>query len=314
MNKIQGKIGVVIIHYGRSDPTLRCLASVIADPSSAARQIVVVDNFGNLKATQLGEGVTLIRQEDNPGFGGGANIGVESFSDRDDLSAYLILNNDVELTPGFLDGVVLALNSDRSGAAGGPIRSGIDPSALWYAGGGIRHLTGTVHQSRSPSDAVKAREVRFIPGTAIAVKAAAWHDIGGFDESFFLYNEDIDLCLRLRRKGWRLRFEPTMACIHHLGETTGSAHRSALYLEQITLTRLQPFKPWIYQVYLCWVHSFYNLARVATLIARRGRASRTQVQAVWRGHFGAMAGVFGLRKPKRTLSEQKMAERNGFQG
>ena len=67
-----------------------------------------------------------------------------------------------------------------------------------------------------------------IPGAALALSPEAWRQVGGFDPSYFLYNEDIDLCLRLRRAKWRLVFEPDMACTHYLGECTFSRERSPL--------------------------------------------------------------------------------------
>ena len=285
-------LGVVIIHYGRAEPTRGCLQSVIDDPSAVDRRIVVVDNFGNLKPDEFSEISTLVQRPDNPGFGGGANVGVEALGTTAGFLGFVIMNNDLVIKPGFLDAAAEALEPEDVGAVGGPILIGLDRPTLWYAGGFIRPLTGTVRQSRSKIDAARRHEVGFVPGTAIAVRANAWVEIGGFDSNYFLYNEDIDLCLRLRRTGRRLLFEPGMSCLHDLGETTGSAHRSALYLEQITRTRLRPFRPRAYQLYLGAVHTLYNTARVLRLFLRHGRSARTQIRAIIRGHIGAVTDVF----------------------
>ena len=285
-------LGVVVIHYGRADPTRLCLQSLLDDPSAVDRLIAVVDNFGNLEPEEFDDLSILVSRPDNPGFGGGANAGVKVLSRRADYRGWIVMNNDVVVLPGFLDAAASALEPDDVGAAGGPIRIGLERPTLWYAGGHIRKLTGTVAQSRSERDAATPRDVGFVPGTAIAVRADAWREVGGFDDRYFLYNEDIDLCLRLQRAGRRLVFEPGMACLHDLGETTGSAGRSALYLEQITKTRLRPFRPRAYRIYLGAVHTFYNTARIARLFLKHGRSARTQIRAVARGHLAALREVF----------------------
>ena len=288
-------LGVIIIHYGRSAPTIRCVESVLGQDANATVPIVVVDNFGNLRSSDFPENVRILLRRDNPGFGGGANAGVVELSRHHSCSAYLILNNDAVLAPGFIEAAESAFENPRTGAVGGLIRGSGPEGRIWYAGGEIRMLTGTVRQSRSAADTTRPREVGFIPGTAIVVRREAWENIGGFDESYFLYNEDIDLCLRLRRAGWRLRFCPDMICIHDLGESTGSGVRSALYLEQLTRTRLRPFRPRIYRIYLCFLHSIYNLARMALIFLHRGMAGRTQIRAIMRGHLAALHEVISNR-------------------
>jgi GT2 family glycosyltransferase len=125
----------------------------------------------------------------------------------------------------------------------------------------------------------------------MALAPPAWHEVGGFDPRSFLYNEDLDLCLRLRRAGWRLLFEPRMACEHRLGGSTGSAARSPLYLENLTRTRLLPFASHSYRVYLAIGHSLYNALRVLGLGVRHGTGCRPYVTAVVRGHLAALRSL-----------------------
>ncbi|MDX2435858.1 MAG: hypothetical protein QNL88_02300, partial [Acidobacteriota bacterium] len=73
---IDARAGVVIVHFGEVDPTIRCVASVVGDPSRIERQVVVVDNSGNLKENALVAGVEMIRRVHNPGFGSAVNDGV----------------------------------------------------------------------------------------------------------------------------------------------------------------------------------------------------------------------------------------------
>jgi len=292
----QPVVVVVVVHYGALPPTLRCLQSVRDDDSQEERRVVVVDNQGNLRDEDLGTDVVVVSRPDNPGFGEGANAGVAALPAEPEPIALLVLNNDVELQSGFVHAAVGALGPGV-GAAGGPVTDGHTKGMLWYAGGEVNYLTGTVSQDRARASARRRRDVGFIPGAAIAISWQAWREVNGFDASYFLYNEDIDLCLRLRRAGWRLVFEPEMACVHFLGASTGSRGRSPLYLEQITRSRLRPFRPWPYQLYLSAVHSLYNAVRVVRLVLRHGSAARPYVAAVVRGHSGALGEVLRLTGP-----------------
>lgn len=297
-----GPVWVVVVHHGDPAPTLACLRSIAGDPSAAARRVVVVDNSGDLDPEALPAGVLHLRCRDNPGYGGGVHRGIEQLeaaakSGDAAPAALLALNHDVVLAPGYLDACVELFAADEAiGAGGGPIHRDRLGGELWYAGGALRRLTGTVRQSREPGDARRARDVGFIPGTALAIRPAAWREVGGFDPRIFLYHEDLDLCLRLRRAGWRLRFDPALAVAHRLGAATGSANASPLYLEQLTATRLAPFRG-PYRLYLALLHSGW----VALRAARWALAGdRRRVAALLSGHRRALAGWRGGRRAPHT--------------
>ena len=285
-----GRVGVVVVHFGDPGPTLDCLAALRHDTSVAERRVVVVDNSGTLPAALL-QGELVLACPDNPGFGGGANRGVAALTDAPG-GALVILNNDVEVAPGYLAAALAAVRDPAAGAAAGPLYLDRLGGRLWYAGGAVNFLAGTVWQSVRARDATRARDVGFIPGAAIVVAPAAWRAVEGFDPAYRLYSEDLDLCLRLRRRGFALRFDPTLAAVHRLGTTTGSAHRSPLYLEHTAANRLRPFRPLAYRLYLALIHTGYVGLRAAWLrVARRGVAGREAAHALLSGHRRALAGI-----------------------
>jgi len=284
------RVGVAVVHYGNAEPTLSCLRALAADVSAVEREVVVADNSGGLGAGVPGA-ARVLRCPDNPGFGAGANRAVAALGDGR-WDALVVLNNDVDVAPGFLAAAAAAVAGPGVGAAGGPLYLDDARTRLWYAGGRVSYLTGTVVQSRSRRAAARPRAVGFVPGAAIAFAPAAFRRVGGFDPTYFLYNEDLDLCLRLRRAGYSLRFDPGMTAVHRLGTATGSAEHSPLYLENMAATRLRPFRPLAARLYLAVLHSGYVALRAAWRAAHgaRGRAS---ARALLRGHRRALAGIAG---------------------
>lgn len=284
-------LGVVVVAFQQPESTLRCLRSIAGDPSPTERTVVVVDNSPPEDRGALRKRIrsaTILERPENPGFGVGANLGVDHLKERaaGTYLGFVILNHDVELLPGFLGDAKAALADPEVGAASGPLFLDRAGGPLWYAGGGVRYLTGTVWQSHDPDDAEEERDVEFIPGSAVVVSAEAWDDVEGFDPRFFLYHEDLDLCRRLHRSGWRLRFRPGMRAVHHLGASTGSRDDSALYLENLARTRFLPWKSRLYRLYLAVLHTPYVIWRSVRIFWREGlRGGCPKVKALQRGHW-----------------------------
>jgi N-acetylglucosaminyl-diphospho-decaprenol L-rhamnosyltransferase len=253
---------------------------------------VVVNNTPGGSAGQgmAPQGIRFLACPDNPGYGTGANRGVAALPRGGGWSGYVILNHDVEVLPGFLDAAATAVTTG-AGAAAGPITLDSPDGPLWYAGGHIRYLTGTVRQERSPVGIDRERRVGFIPGTAFVVAADCWAAVGGFDEEIFLYHEDVDLCRRISRARWELRFAPAMRAVHHMGTSTGSRERSAFYLEHMSRTRLRPYRSRLYKSYLAILHTPYVLARALSLLAREPVEGREKARALMRGHRAALRDV-----------------------
>lgn len=277
------RVGVVIVHYGGAGPTLRCLRSVLQDPSPVERRIVVVDNSNNLSPLEGGE---VLSCPDNPGFGEGVNRGVRFLAEAAG-DAVVALNHDVEVLPGFLDAALHTLARPGVGAAGGPLFFP-DGRTLWSAGGAVLWPLGVVIQYRSLGRVWRSRAVGFLPGAALAFRWEAFQEVGGFDPRFFMYHEDLDLCLRLRRAGWKLWYSPALAAVHHLGAATGAHVFSPFYLEHLSKTRLRPFRPLVFRLWLACVHSLYVAWRSLGFVLR---GQKEQSDALWRGHVAALASL-----------------------
>lgn len=89
----------------------------------------------------------------------------------------------------------------------------------------VKKLFG-IHDGRIATDGQQALSVPWVAGMFLVIRASAFQSIGGFDEKFFLYYEDVDLCARLRKSGWQIRVCPAVKVIHNAQH---SSHKSLRY-------------------------------------------------------------------------------------
>lgn len=225
-------VAVVIVAY-RSGPLLERALRSVAGVEHVAEIVVCDHGDGADAAAAAAAGAVTLVDRTNPGFSAGVNRAV-----RATRSPYvLILNPDCELAPGALAAGVAVLDADAAVAvvsgtivgAGGAVERSAGRLPGWerllaralglrrlLAFGPARRLAartrvGRDHLDRRPD---AARDVDFVAGTAPLVRRRAFDAVGGFDETFFLYAEDVDFSRRLRRAGWRLVQVPQRWAVH----------------------------------------------------------------------------------------------------
>lgn len=235
------RLDVVIVAYRSDEVIERCIRSARRIPGCTS--VVVVDHGDGASATQADALGARTIVAPNAGFGAGQNRGAATC--RSD--AVLILNPDAEVAP---DAVARGLGLLREcpdvAAVQGAI-VGRDTGTLERSQGrplGPMHLVGRAlrarrllsvptvrrlarrsglvsdHVDRRPADVV---DVRSLAATALLVRRSAFEEVGGFDERYFLYGEDLDLCRRLRSAGWRLVTVPDDWAVHDGGGSAASA-------------------------------------------------------------------------------------------
>jgi GT2 family glycosyltransferase len=203
------RVGIVVVHWRGMDATADCLASLAAlDPAPAAIAVVVNgrEDFDEAVTRGACGSVAVIRSETNRGYGGGCNLGARALLDADPaLDILWLLNNDTLITPNALAPLTAAFDAHADVAIAGPVVVyADDPTRVWFAGGTLNRTLGyTRHIGyRSRTLPTSGQRVDFISGSAVAVRRDVWEHLGGFDESYFHYFEDADLCERAAHLGY----------------------------------------------------------------------------------------------------------------
>lgn len=229
----------VLVNYNGGAGLARCVAALRAS-DFGDRPIVLVDNASRdgsahavvaavaAAAVVAGPngGVELIALPRNVGFAAGANVGLRRARERG-ASELLLLNPDTEVDRGFLAPLRAALAAGAA-LAGPKLLSPGSPARIWAAGGeltwgrNLALLTGHREEDRGQHDA--ARDVSFLAGTCWLMSRSAFDRVGGFDESFFLYVEDVDWCARAIATGARLRYEPASRVVHEGSAASGGGY------------------------------------------------------------------------------------------
>lgn len=239
----RGGVSVVIPHYGREEPTTRTIADLAAQSTERPLQVVVVDDCSPAPFPDA-DGVTVVRRETNGGFGSAVNSGAAAATQP----LLLVLNSDVSLTPTFVDDLVAAAEPWMP-AVVGPLL--LDTEG--HPSNSARHFPTVGHQTvewltplarfrdlRVLHEAV-GHDTRAVPGAvlpvdwvvgaALLMPTASFRAVGGFDESFYMNSEEIDLQRRLREHGIPTVFVGTVPLTHVGGGSTDPAARRRWLVE-----------------------------------------------------------------------------------
>jgi GT2 family glycosyltransferase len=184
-------------------------------------RIVVVDNgTGTLDAPAVAgaaPGAELVRAPHNLGFAGGHNL-VMRRALADGATHVFLLNNDARLEPDCLDALLDVAAGPRVGAVGAKVLEADDPGRLWLAWGRVTWRAALVERvGRGAPDGspfAVVREVDWVAGCAMLLTREALETVGGFDEDFFAYHEDVDWCVTARERGFRVLFAPAARVVH----------------------------------------------------------------------------------------------------
>lgn len=278
-----------IINYNRADLTLRTLKSLRAGVGHESVNLCVVDSASNPEdvkhlAASLPSDVELHVLPVNRGFGHAANAILNLARERHAAWAW-ILNNDVEIEQGALERLLESASDAPDAAAVGPVVLSTDRSPLILSAGLHVDLWRgrVVHRYWHRTLDVlpdHAYAVGGVEGSAPLIRVAAVERIGGFDEGFFMYWEDIEWCHRALAAGWRLIINPKARIRHAVAQSSPGIQRTQLMLRnRIRFMRMwaSPLQNAVFAVYFgsVWLPAYF----VARLAPQFGL--RTASRIIW---------------------------------
>lgn len=224
----------VVVNYESGLALARCVADL---RSAGLAELVVVDNGstdGSLAAAEAAVSeVAVVSPGRNLGYGAAANRGVSASA----APLILICNPDLEVPLGAVTALVAALDADPGCALVGPLIRNASgerypsarrfPSMVDAAGHALlgifasdNRFTRRYQQADLDESGTDTRTVDWVSGACFLVRRSAFESIGGFDESYFMYVEDVDLCWRIGRSGWSVAYVPGAEVTHLQGLST----------------------------------------------------------------------------------------------
>jgi GT2 family glycosyltransferase len=300
---------VVLNRHGRAY-TQECLQS-LAQLSYSRVSVILIDNgcedFSPADVEQLLPGTAYLRTAVNLGFSGGVNLGIQHALAHGADYVFL-LNNDTKVDANTVTDLVRVATDDTSiGIVGAKLLQLDAPGRLETVGlrvdlrWGRLYQIGFNEQDRGQYDSIA--DVAVVSGGAMLLSRSACEKVGAFDDRYFRYLEDVDLCLRARRAGFRVVLAP-QARVHHKGKGMTGGHTSPLLLYYATRNHLM----------LMQEHAggtpIHRLARAALVVGlnvayafRRDRTPRrARLAAVWRGARHYLRGLTGPAPEDRRVS------------
>lgn len=243
------KVAIVVLSFNSRKYIAKCINSLQRLKTSAQTETIIVDagsSDGSLEfLREEFPSVTLISNPKNLGYAGGNNLGLRYAIDHG-ADYVWIVNPDVvvadnaleQALQGFADPMVGVVGSKVYFAKGFEFHKDRYSSkdfgrVIWYAGGHYDwQNVATVHHGINEVDHGQfdeTSEVEFATGASLLINSAVLRQAGLIDEKYFLYYEENDLCQRIRRLGWKIRYVPDSVVWHQVGQAAGIGSELADY-------------------------------------------------------------------------------------
>lgn len=242
----QPRVSVIIPVHGKLNYTLACLRSIASNGAKAAFEVIVVDDASpDATAATLSQvaGLRLIRNAHNLGFIGSCNVAAAAA-----LGSHLLfLNNDTQVTPGWLDHLLDCFEEDA--------HCGIAGSRLIYPDGRLQEAGGIIFSNgdgwnygrfESPDDPRfrYRRDADYVSGASLMIEAALFRQLNGFDSLYTpAYYEDTDLAFAARAAGKRVIYQPESVVVHFEGISSGTDLQGGVKQYQV-INKLKFSKKW----------------------------------------------------------------------
>ncbi len=311
------KIAVVVLNWNGKDLLAKFLPALVKCSSDAT--VFVADNASNDDSVEFVQNnfpnVNIIINDTNGGYAKGYNDALKQI----DADYFVLINSDIEVTENWLNPIINLMDADSNIAACQPKLLDYNNRNIFeYAGAsggfidnlGYPFCRGRVFDSLEEdrgqyNDAV---EVFWATGACLFVRASHFNEVGGLDEDFFAHQEEIDLCWRLKNKGYKIMVEPNSVMYHVGGGTldAGSSFKTHLNFRN-NLKMLFKNLPLPSLFVVIPIRLFLDAVAAITFLKQKNGFS--YFSAIVRAHF-----AFYFAIPKLIARRKKISQRNDLVG
>jgi GT2 family glycosyltransferase len=325
------ELSIVIINYRSANFTRKCLQSIRANAGAMSHEIIVIDNAshddcGEMVRNEFPD-VVFIQSDKNLGFAGANNMGAARSQGR----CLLFLNPDTEVQGAAIQNLLRALES-RPGAAmvgarllnsdlslqttsitafpsilnqtfgAESLRRKFPESALW----GMRALFED-HSEPVPVDAIS--------GACMMIRREAFDAAGGFAPDYFMYAEDLDLCLKVKQAGRKVLYVPDAVVVHHGGQSSGSRPESnyaAIMIRESMAQFMKRHNGRWYAAMFRFVTGLSAISRLLLLLILSPLAIRTNRRELFHHRLGKWAGILNWAIGLQNWARRERSGRHSF--
>lgn len=293
------KVAAIIINWNSAEDTRKCVESLLM--CGEKLQILIVDNGSTDGSREmLAKEFPKIARLDlprNTGFCGGANAGAARAVSELGVSALFFLNNDAWVERGFLAPLVSELERNANvGSAGPKVYFGGSSARIWSAGGKIRfreNVSELIGYNKTDAQIPGAPfDCNYIPGCALLIRSDLFEALGGFDESYFAYMEDVDLGVRLAQKGYKNRVVPASVVYHKPSSSSGGGYsRARKYANALNSVRFLRANGKMQHWIAFWIFDIILLPFAWLRERFKSGGDARAVAAKWKGIRDGFAGI-----------------------
>jgi GT2 family glycosyltransferase len=223
---LPGRVCAITVNWNRADDTMECLQSLVKSGLDSS-SIIVVDNGSTDASVELISrempSVQIMKMGENLGYIKGVNRGI-SRALENGAQMILLINNDATVDPDAIDRLLEAAERRKVAGIIGPKILYYGRNVIWFAGGKFDWRWGfSSHPGMDQVDITEDKEekVDFITGCVMLVRREVFEEIGLFDESYWMYAEDLDFCLKALSKGWESWVISSAVAHHKVSASSG---------------------------------------------------------------------------------------------
>lgn len=281
-------VTAIVLNWCAEHDTAACLESLARSNYDALTTLLVdngsPDGSGERLHARFPD-TPFLQTNANLGYAGGNNRGIE-WALANGAEYVLVVNDDTVLDVDCVGALVRAAEETGAAAVAPQILYFDDPATVWYGGGvfSSARALGLHIRENMPSDPAQTRSlVTFVCGCCFLIRASVLREVGGFDESYFAYVEDLELSVRLSRRGHRMLYEPKARVLHRIER---GAESTPFQIRQRDRNRRRLVRQYYGTLQHIRFAMWFYPTRFIHLVRYVGRRDWSSARAILDGAFG----------------------------